>query len=216
VLSVAEAIIPYDGARLMDGSDERIDRYPGLAKWWRSSEQIFEQHRTSDKRSLIEQLDYMKQLSAQFPVPQLRVVYTASGNTLAAAMIQDGAGVVEHKLYWAPVSTMGEAQYLCAVLNAPALDTLVKPYQSTGLFGPRDFDKYIWQAPIPFFDPSKSLHNDLADLAVRATEVSLSVGLEGISSFQTARRMIRKELIAAGIAADLDAAVEQLLANPSA
>jgi hypothetical protein len=211
ILKVPEAVIPYDGTRFMDGKDERIDRYPGLAKWWRAAEQTWEQHRSSKKRTLIEQLDYMKQLSSQFPIRKLRVVYTASGNTLASAIIQDSVGVVEHKLYWAPASTMAEAQYLSAVLNTPALNDLVKPFQSQGLFGPRDFDKYVWQSPIPAFDPDNALHIQLSDLAVRAADVSLNVSLEGISSFQTARRVIRKALTAAGIATALDEAVLDLL-----
>ncbi len=87
----------------------------------------------------------MRQLTAQFPIAPWRVVYTASGNTLAAAIINDHLGIVEYKLYWAAVKSKEEAQYLTAILNTPILDRLVKPYQSTGAFGPRDFDKYLWQ-----------------------------------------------------------------------
>jgi len=120
VLSTLEAVIPYDGTRIMDGADDRIDRYPGLAAWWRGAEQIWLRNRSSDRRTLIEQLDYMRQLSAQLPIAHWRVAYTASGNTLAAVVIQDHLGVVEHSLYWAPAATREEAQYLAAILNAPA------------------------------------------------------------------------------------------------
>ena len=211
VLSTPEAVIPYDGTRLMDGADDRIDRYPGLAAWWRQAETIWLQNRSSDKRTLIEQLDYMKQLSAQFPIARWRVVYTASGNTLAAAAVQDHLGVVEHKLYWAPAATREEARYLTAILNAPALNTLVRPYQSVGAFGPRDFDKYVWQSPIPAFDPSNPLHRELVEIATHAELVAGGVELHGNESFQAARRLIRQELAAAGIAAALDEAVDQLL-----
>lgn len=138
ILATSDAIIPYDGTKLMNGEDERIDRYPGLAAWWRQAEQIWLDNRSSDKRTLIEQLDYVHQLSAQFPIAPWRVAYTASGNTLAAAVIQDHLGIIEHKLYWARAETKEEADYLAAILNAPALNKLVKPYQSVGAFGPRD------------------------------------------------------------------------------
>lgn len=211
ILSVPETIIPYDGTRLMTGEDDRIDRYPGLADWWRTAEDIYLQHRPSGKRTLDEQLDYMHQLSAQFPVAPWRVVYTASGNTLAAAIVGDTAGVVEHKLYWAPVATRKEAQYLVAVLNAPVLGALVRPYQSVGAFGPRDFDKYVWRAPIPAYNPGNSLHRRLSDLAAEAESAADSVDVHGQRSFKGVRRVIRDELAGSGIAAALDRAVEELI-----
>ncbi len=216
VLSTPEAVIPFDGSAFMDGASDRIDRYQGLADWWREAEAIWEAHRSSDKRSLIEQIDYMKQLSAQFPVAPWRVVYTASGNTLAAAVIQDHAGVIEHKLYWARAETRAEAQYLVAILNAPVLSQLARPYQSIGAFGARDFDKYVWQAAIPLFDPKQRLHSRLVELATQAQEVAEDVDLPQGAGFQAARGLIRKELVAAGISAMLDSAAAELLAtNPS-
>jgi SAM-dependent methyltransferase len=211
LLRTLEAVIPYDGTRLMDGADDRIDRYSGLAAWWREAEQIWLQHRSSDKRTLIEQLDYMRQLSAQLPIARWRVAYSASGNTLAAVVIQDHLGVIEHSLYWAPAATREEAQYLVAILNAPSLNTLVQPYQSVGLFGPRHFDKYVWQSPIPVFDPGNPLHQHLVELAMDAESVAGRVELQGRESFQAARRLIRQELAVMDIALALDEAVEQLL-----
>jgi hypothetical protein len=149
--------------------------------------------------------------SAQLPIARWRVAYTASGNTLAAVVIQDHLGVVEHSLYWAPAATREEAQYLAAILNAPSLNTLVRPYQAVGLFGPRHFDKYVWQSPIPVFDSDNPLHRHLVELAMDAESVAGRVELQGSESFQVARRLIRQELAVAGIASALDEAVEQLL-----
>jgi hypothetical protein len=215
ILAIPEAVIPYDGTRLMDGADDRIDRYPGLAAWWRAAEAIWLQHRSSDKRTLMEQLNYLGQLRAQFPITPLRVVYTKAGNTMAAATVQDRLGVIDHKLYWAPVTTRKEARYLTAILNAPSLNALVRPYQSVGAFGPRDFDKYVWQSPIPLFDPENPQHQQLVDLAVEAEAVAGHVELQATTSFQAARRLIRHELIDAGITSSLDEAVAQLLPSPA-
>jgi hypothetical protein len=212
-LVVPEAIVPYDGTRLMDGEDNRIDRYPGLAEWWRGAEAIWLANRSSEKRTLAEQIDYMHQLSAQFPVAPWRVVYTASGNTLAAAIIQDPAGVIEHKLYWAAAQSCEEARYLAAVLNAPSLSDFVRPYQSVGAFGARDFDKYVWQAAIPLFDPKSPHHLRLAALATMAEEIAARVAVPADIGFQAARRLIRGELGAAGVSALLDSAVGELLAS---
>ena len=211
ILSCGEAVIPYDGTRLMDGDDERLDRYPGLAAWWRKAERIWMRYRSSEKRTLIQQLDYMKQLTAQYPIADWRVVYTASGGTLAAAVIHDRVGVIEHKLYWGPVSTPDEAQYLTAILNAPALTELVRPLQSVGLFGPRDFDKYVWRSPIPAFDPNKESHLRLVKLADDATAIARDVDLRDVKSFQSARRAIRKELISSGLTVALDDAITRLM-----
>lgn len=117
VLAPGQAVIPYDGTRLLDGNDNRIERYPGLALWWRGAEAIWLANRSSEKRMLADQLDYLGQLRAQFPVAPIRVVYSKAGNHLAAAIVQDGLGVIDHSLYWVPVATLQEAQYLVAVLN---------------------------------------------------------------------------------------------------
>jgi SAM-dependent methyltransferase len=215
VLSVPEAVIPYDGTRLMDGADDRIDRYPGLAAWWRQAEEVWLWHRSSEKRTLLEQLDYMRQLSAQFPIAPWRVAYTASGNTLAAAMIRDHLGIIEHKLYWARTETRDEAQYLTAILNAPALSQLVRPFQSVGAFGPRDFDKYVWQSPIPLFDPDNALHAHVVSLAEQGTAVAEAVELKLREPFQTSRRRIRTALADASIGDALDEAVRRLLKPPA-
>jgi hypothetical protein len=210
VLSTPEAIIPFDGTALMDGASDRIDRYQGLADWWREAEAIWEAHRSSEKRSLAEQIDYMKQLSAQFPIAPWRVAYTASGNTLAAAVIQDQSAVIEHKLYWARTDTRAEAQYLAAILNAPVLTELVRPYQSVGAFGARDFDKYVWRSPIPTFDAHQPLHVRLVALSSEGEAVADSVELSPDSGFQRARRRIREALAETGLAQILDEAVAEL------
>jgi hypothetical protein len=211
ILSSGLAIIPYDGTRLMDGVDDRIDRYSGLASWWRQAEQSWLQHRTSERRTLLEQLDYMGQLSAQFPTAPWRIVYTKAGNHLTAALVTDSAAVVDHKLYWAPTVSRDEALYLAGVLNANALNELVRPFQSVGAFGPRDFDKYVWRAPIPIFEPNNALHMHLVSLASQGTAAAAAVELPSGEGFQRSRRTIRETLSTSGIAKALDEAVHAVL-----
>lgn len=212
-LSVAEAVIPYDGTTLMDGASDRIDRYPGLADWWRGAEALWNANRSSKRRSLIEQVDYLHQLSAQFPVPSERVVYTKAGNSLAAAIVRDDDAVIDHKLYWTRAETRAEAQYLTAILNAPILNELVRPYQSVGAFGARDFDKYVWRTPIPAFDAQHSLHQRLVALAREGETVADAVALPPHTGFQKARRRIREALAEASVAQTLNEVVTELLAG---
>lgn len=203
-------VIPWDGTTLLATTTTRLDQYPGLAEWWRSAEKTWDRHRKSEM-SLLQRLDYQRGLATQLPGSQHRVVYSASGMYLAAAYVTDQRVVVEHKLYWATVSGPEEGRYLTGVLNSDALLQLVRPLQSRGEHNPRDFDKYVWQLPIPLYDQAVRLHSDLVELAERAEHVAASVELPE-QSFQALRRRVRQALEADGVADQLNAAVTALLA----
>ena len=57
-----------------------------------------------------------------------------------------------------------EALYLLSIINSPIIDSLIKPLQSRGQFGPRDIHKKIFEIAIPKFDKNNPLHNELATL----------------------------------------------------
>jgi hypothetical protein len=84
-----------------------------------------------------------------------------------------------------------------------------------GAFGPRDFDKYVWQSPIPVFDPDNALHAHVVSLAEQGTAVAGAVELKLREPFQTSRRRIRTALADAGIGDALDEAVRRLLKPPA-
>lgn len=138
------------------------------------------------------------------------MVYTKSGMYLAAAYVGDPRAVIDHKLYWASVAGPEEGRYLTGVLNSDALLQLVRPLQGRGEHNPRDFDKYVWQMPIPLYDRQQPLHRDLVHLATRAEQIAASVELP-TQSFQALRRRVRQALETDGVAADLDTAVRALL-----
>jgi hypothetical protein len=117
---------------------------------------------------LTERLDYRRGLSQQFPAADHRVVDTASGMYLAAAVVSDPTAVIEHKLYWGPVTSLDEARFLTAILNSSVLTMAVRPLQSRGEHNPRDFDKYVFQLPISLYDPRDSAHKLLVALAERS------------------------------------------------
>ncbi|MBN9801251.1 restriction endonuclease [Pseudonocardia sp. UM4_GMWB1] len=203
-------VIPWDGRQLLQGSDDTIDLYPGFADWWRAAENTWNTYRSTDKLSLLDQLDYRRKLRAQFPAGEHRVVYTKGGMYLAAARVSDPSAVIDHKLYWAATSSIDEARYLTAILNSPALLELVRPLQGRGEHNPRDFDKYVFQIPFPLYDADNNHHQRIADLAASAETVAAAVEVPN-TSFQTQRRAVRRALEDDGVAASIDGEIAALL-----
>ena len=205
-----EAVIPRDREGLMDGQSDRLDAYEGLASWWRRAEAIWEQHRSSERLTLIEQLDYQHKLEQQFPVQPERIVYNKSGMHLVASRLDDRRAVIENSLYWATAASTAEALYLCAILNSASITELVRPFMSYGK-DERHFDKHIWQLPIPLYDPTSDIH---ARLSARGAELEAAIGkleLEPGRHFAATRRDIRGFIAESDAGRDVESLVEELL-----
>jgi hypothetical protein len=209
------AVLPWDGERMLDGADPRLDQYPGLAKWWRQAERVWMTNRSSERLSLLERVDFRRGASQQFPSPPQRVVYTKGGMYLAAARVEDSTAVIDHKLYWAAVSTVDEARYLTAVLNSAILGKLVRPLQARGEHNPRDFDKYVFQVGIPLFDASDE-HMQLAALAEQAESLAAGVELPAGRRFELYRRLIRQALAESDVGKAIEVQVATLLTPAAA
>jgi len=210
-LEPALAIVPWDGKKLLSSADPDLARYPGLEAWWKEAERIWTEHRSSQRLSLLAQLDYQRKLSKQLPTPMHRVVYSASGQYLAAARVDDPEAVIDTKLYWAPCESIEEARYLTAVLNSPSVTQALQPYQSRGEHNPRDFHKLVFRLPIPKFAPGDKLHRAISDLAGRAEEVVAAVEVSASRRFEALRRDCRRALENDGVLGEIDAAVTDLL-----
>ena len=127
------------------------------------------------------------------------------------ASFEFGRPVVEHKLYWSPVATESEARYLSGILNCEVARAKAETWQSRGQWGARDFDKVIFNLPIPRFDPKNKLHGSLAKAAAVAEKVAATVELPEGVKFQRARGLVRSALTAAGVAKRIDDLVTRLL-----
>lgn len=205
-----EAVLPRDNMGLMDAHTDRLDAYEGLAAWWRRAEATWEKHRSSEKLTLNQQLDYQSKLAKQFPIQPERILYTASGMHLAAARLSDRRAVVEHSLYWATAASRAEAHYLVAILNSVAITELVRPFMSYGK-DERHFDKNVWQIPVPLYDPTDDLHSRLA---ARGAELELAIAtlpLDPARHFAAIRRDIRGFIAESEAGRDVEALVEELL-----
>lgn len=205
-----EAIIPRDREGLMDGQSDRLDAYEGLARWWRRAEEVWDEHRSSDRLTLTDRLDYQHTLEQQFPIQPERIVYNKSGMHLVAARLKDRRAVIDHKLYWATAASAAEALYLCAVLNTATFTELVRPFMSYGK-DERDFDKHIWQLPIPLYDPADDLHRRLSARGEELEAAIAALELAPGRHFAAVRRDIREFIAGSEAGRDAEELVAELL-----
>jgi len=166
--------------------------------------------RTSDRLTLIEQLDYQRKFEQQFPIQTERIVYNASGMHLVASRLNDRRAVIEHKLYWATAASSAEALYLCAILNSAIFTELVRPFMSYGK-DERDFDKHIWQLPVPLYDPTNDLHSRLSARGAELEAAIAALALVPGRHFAATRRDIRGFIAESEAGQDVEALVEELL-----
>jgi SAM-dependent methyltransferase len=211
VLSPVLAVIPWFEANsdILNSTEAQTHGYAHLSSWLQKAEQIWVQH-GSGKRALKEQLNYYGQLSAQFPIKSLRVVYSKAGTLPAACLLNDSQGIVDHTLYWIGVETQDEGLYLLAILNSETARKRVENLQARGQWGARHFDKAILSLPIPSFDPSAKLHSELAKASAHAQDIASTVDIDVGINFIKARRMIRSALNEDGIDKDINNLVGEL------
>lgn len=194
--------------KVLGGDHPSIDGYPGLADWTRKAEELWSEHGGS-KMSLAEQIDHMRKLSQQVPVPALRVAYAASGMHVSATLITDPRVIIEHAVYWATVATEAEGHFLVGILSAPVLTELVRPLMSYGK-DERHVDKHVWKLPIPAFDAEDELHQEIATLAAEIAQEFAELEFD-TNYFVTIRKQLRSRILASEKGQRLDALVAQLL-----
>lgn len=213
VFHPVEGIVPVtDNGETLDAKTALDRGFDHLSGWMRKAEATWNEHRSeAGEMSLRERWNYHNELSSQFPLAPLRVVYAKAGTLPAACVLRDSKAVIDHMLYWAPVSSAGEARYLAAILNSETARERIAKYQARGQWGARHFDKVMFNLPIPRYDAKIKLHRDLADAAAKAERVAAAVALPEGVKFQRARSLVRAALKEAGVAEAIDALVAKLL-----
>ena len=181
-------VLPCDEVGILERS--KIELFPGFNRWWQHAEEVWERNRTSDRLSLFQQIDFQSKLSRQFPVPPLRIVYNRAGMHVVAAKIADCRALVANALYWAPVPSEPEADYLCAILNAPITTELARPFMSYGK-DERDIHKAPWKLPIPAFNVKNPMHARLSELGAAAERIAATYAIDSNLHFSATRRHIR-------------------------
>lgn len=160
---------------------------------------------------MTEQLDFQSKLSKQLPVAPFRVVYNKSGMHICAAKLRNPRALCTHGLYWAPANSEDEADYLCAILNAPATTELTRPMMSYGK-DERDIHKAVWELPIPVFDHGNQIHRRISQLGAGAEKLVASYkSEEGSVHFAAIRRHIRDAVFATAEGRELNELVFDIL-----
>jgi hypothetical protein len=205
-------VVPWDEAMdgILDAGAARDKGYPGLARWLTDAERHWDAL-SSSTMSLVERWNYHEALKRQVIPAPIRVVYAKSGKHLAAAVVEQRDAYIDHKLYWAGVESYSEAFYLAGLLNSEAIRTKIAALQSRGRWGARDFDKLVFDLPIPRFDASDPLHRDLVQAAREAERMAETVDIPETVHFVQARQRIRAALLEAGLAQQIDQLVARLL-----
>ncbi len=187
-----KAVLPLVGDKLVAKGGE-IEAYPGLSQWWANAAKLWTELRSSERLELLDRLDYMRNLSQQFPIADLRVVYNKSGMHVVAAKVRARNAVIENGLYWMVPSSEAEADYVCAVLNSPALTQAVQPLMSYGK-DERDVAKHVWKLPIPEYDPESDLHRELSQIGRDLSALAADFKVASDTYFPTTRRRFREAL----------------------
>ena len=213
VLSHVTGVIPWNPNKrtVMDKDGAYSIGKTWLAEWLTKAEAVWDGHGTGGMK-LRDRWDYGKSIASQFPVAKHRVFFAASGTQPAAVKLStDQSGIAEHKLYWCPVKAVAEADYLCAILNSETARAAAEQWQSEGQWGKRDFDKAVFNLPIPLFNAALPLHSALAKAAAKAEKLAAQVELKDGEHFTRTRKRIRQALIANGIAIKIETLVAELI-----
>ena len=203
-----------DRYRLIDANEAHRRGFLNLERWIKKAEEEWVKRRSAkaERISALDWLNYRKKLTSQNPKARYRVIYNTSGTFLAAAVVKNkpikfeisGQRIIaegfaaESVTYYCETSIKDEAFYLVTLLNAPTIDTLVKPMQARGLWGPRHFHKKVLELPIHQFHTANPVHCKLAELGEEySTKVQqwLASGGKGkIKSIGKLRGIVREML----------------------
>ena len=190
---------------------------------WQTISNLWEANKTpTNKLSLLQRLDYHGELSAQVEWRKnagsrsIRVLQSEAGEP-TAALLEDKDALVDDTLYWITCKDRREANYLLAVINSQMLYEAVMPMMAKGQFGARHLHKQLWKLPIPEFDASNALHDEISK-AGEAAAAGVAKQLEGLRqergdrlTVTIARRELRKWLRASAEGAAVERAVGRLL-----
>lgn len=170
--------------RIIKSAEAQSKGYSGLKDWLSGAESVWKEKRgeKADKMNVYERLDYSSGLTNQSSKAKYKVLYNKSGTYLVACVVQNRkaslkvdsseiklAGVcADDTCYWFDTDNLDEALFVAAMLNAPIVDSLIKPMQSRGQWGERDIHKKVLELPLPKFNPKNKKHMELVKLAEQA------------------------------------------------
>ena len=149
-----------------------------MRRRWRIINEVWDEHKSPNNQlNLLTQLDYMGKLAAQPENAKdaiCRVAYSSSGRP-TAAIVNESDIKIDYTLFWIKCKSLSEAQYLIAVINSQVLEQKLAPLMPKGQFGARHVQKHLWRLPIPEYDESNDLHQEIAAAGASAAEAAKTV-----------------------------------------
>ncbi|MCX7765054.1 MAG: N-6 DNA methylase [Bacteroidia bacterium] len=183
-------VLPLYQGKLLSSNEALMEGFPNLAIWMREVENYWEKYRKTSDYDLIPYLNWQNKLLAQNLSASYRVLYNTSGTHLAAVVLEGRVlanltlhgwkvqgFIADTTTYYYETENRDEAHYLCTLLNAPSIDTAIKPYQTKGAFGAQKGkgERHIHRrpfevVPLPRYDSGNPHHRRLAELSQAAHE----------------------------------------------
>ncbi|MFX1250908.1 MAG: hypothetical protein ACFFCZ_04755 [Promethearchaeota archaeon] len=211
---------------------EDIERlgYSYFAIYFKLAEQYWKKNRTKkcEKYSLSEWINYRQKLTKQkIRKKDFKVLFLSSAANIAACVIdqkqpiqykvngieiEPQGFIVESKTYWFETDNENEARYLCAILNSPIIDQLIKPIQSRGLWGTRDIHKRPLSIPFPLYNETNKDHQELARLAKTCSKIMQNNQFKLINhSLSTGKRRTYTRKLLASELQEIDSITKRVL-----
>lgn len=210
----------------------------GLADWLRKADKIWLKHRKS-RSELLDWLNWQNKLTRQHPTGVVKLLYNAAGTHICSCVVDTDASfrwqihdlpvrgfIADYVTYWLETTDIDEGHYLCAVLNAPFVDTAIKPYQTKGAFGAQHGhgERHIHRRPfevlpIPRYNAKDKRHRQLAKLSRSCHDKVEQFLAHADPRWQTdligrLRTELRRDHLHDELA-DIDALVAEILNEPS-
>ena len=147
--------------------------HENCSEWMENAETLWEKHRQSDDRNLIQWLNYNQKLTKQDIQAPLVVLYNSSGTNLAAAIYESKKNklfrtsgfIAESVTYYFYPNTKAEGLYLVSVLNSTIVNEAIKVLQPEGLFGERHIHRRPFEGcPIPKYNARDEIQKKLAKM----------------------------------------------------
>ena len=150
-----------------------LENYPNTLSFFSRQKEVLLK-RSSLKRYLPKDPFYSCWNVGNYTFAPYKVCWAEISGNFEVCILSSSNGKVvipDHKIYFIPLDTEEEALFLCAYLNAYAVEQLVLAYVETTQIGTHITD-YI---RIPMYDPENPAHASLVKIAAKAINEELSV-----------------------------------------
>lgn len=145
--------------------------YINAAKWFKNAENIWDVYKTNKNRNISSTayLNWNNKLLSQKINNNYLVLYNSSAKDANSVVLNrndiENEFIIDTVTYVNYCSSINEAFYISSILNSSIPNSLIKDFQSKGLFGERHVHKKILDIYFPKYDEENEEHKALAELS---------------------------------------------------